>query len=134
MSEAEAQALLTEHLRESGFRVIEQFPIGGKHIDLVALDHNTDSSAVEVKLQEWRRALSQAFLNQSYFNYSYVALPRSFAHRIPKANLRELGLGLIVFDTSGFEIVVSAVRGDAMSAVEDRLRFAAAAGGERIVC
>jgi len=54
------------------------------------------SFAVEVKLKDWRRAASQAFLNTGFFHASLIALPTNPRRRVDMEYLRSLDVGLIL--------------------------------------
>lgn len=52
--------------------------------------------SIEVKVADWRRALSQAARNRIFSNKSYVALPESVAARIRDEDIfKRLGIGLL---------------------------------------
>ena len=52
--------------------------------------------SIEVKVADWRKALSQAARNRIFSNTSYVALPKSVASRIRhEASFTSLGIGLL---------------------------------------
>jgi hypothetical protein len=56
---------------------------------------------IEVKVADWRRALSQAARNCIFSHRSFVALPEKIASRIRSETLfRELGIGLLSIDAS----------------------------------
>lgn len=51
---------------------------------------------IEVKVADWRRALSQAARNRIFSNKSYIALPENVAARIRDENIvRHIGIGLL---------------------------------------
>lgn len=55
-----------------------------------------DVLCIEVKVADWRRALSQAARNRIFSNKSYIALPENVAARIRDEDIvRRLGIGLI---------------------------------------
>ncbi len=56
----------------------------------------TEVLCIEVKVADWRRALSQAARNRIFSNKSYIALPENVAVRIRAEDLiRHLGIGLL---------------------------------------
>jgi hypothetical protein len=68
--------------------------------------------AVEVKVEKWRRALSQAIRNLSFAHRSYVALPSAVAHRVrSEPDFRQLGIGLLAVNgKEGVKVVRTARR------------------------
>lgn len=66
---------------------------------------------VEVKVSDWRRAISQAARNQLFAHRSFVALPAAVAERVKADRLfRELGIGLLEVEPSGGVRVVRRAR------------------------
>ena len=108
MTECDAEELLVTLLERGGWTVARQVGLGQKHVDIVAtLD---ETWAIEVKLDRWKRAAHQAFLNSRYVHRSYVALPRNPRRKLDTELLRELGVGVIEFDEDGFDCVLLAPR------------------------
>jgi hypothetical protein len=103
MNEMQAETLLCELLVLDGWKATRQFGIGGKLVDVVGLAAN-ENVAVEIKLKDLKRGASQAFVNQGFFDRSYLAVPRSCAVRALHHS-RGLGIGVIVFDENSFEIL-----------------------------
>jgi len=82
MREEELTAPLIEHFRERGCRVATEVPIGGKTCDVYAIQPDGKTIAVEVKVQDWRRALWQAVCYGFGADFAYVALPLKVARRM----------------------------------------------------
>lgn len=62
--------------------------------------------AVEVKVQDWRKALDQAMRNSLFAHRTYAAMPAAVANRIKaEAVLRKFGVGLLAVEADG-EITV----------------------------
>jgi hypothetical protein len=108
VTELEAEALLGDLLRGAGWVVTRQLELGGRRVDIAAA-RGDQAIAVELKLKEWRIALSQAYLNRAYFDGSYLAVPRTRLATAPLSNILELGIGLMVFDRVSFDVVVDPV-------------------------
>jgi hypothetical protein len=106
LSERQAEDLLEELLVASGWSVSRQVRLGGKTVDMVATDA-TQACAIELKVRDWRRAASQAFLNAPYYDASFVALPRNPNRRVDHQLFAELGLGLIEFDSAGWTAILA---------------------------
>lgn len=73
----------------------DEVPLGRRRIDLVFLSRNGLITAVELKVDKWRDALSQALINQLISDYSYVALPISKCRLVEKEIFEENGVGLL---------------------------------------
>jgi hypothetical protein len=63
--------------------------------------------AIEVKVEDWRRAAMQAARNRIFSHRSFVALPGTLAHRV-KADMifRQLGVGILGVEPEGLVRVV----------------------------
>jgi len=68
--------------------------------------------AIEAKMRDWRRALSQASSYARYADLCYVALPTEICSRaIEEMYLfKRAGVGLISFDMRSIRVLVSARR------------------------
>jgi hypothetical protein len=108
MTETEAEAMLCGFFAAVGWRSLRQFELGGKFVDVVALV-DADCIAVEVKLRDWKRAVSQAYLNKPYFHGTFIAIPDQVAARAEQT-ASSLGVGLISFDEGGFRVRVESPR------------------------
>ena len=77
-----------------------EVPLGRKRIDLCCVPklRKNPVVAVELKLQDWRKALWQATINFQLCNQSYIALWHQWVHRVENHLdlLEEYGVGLIV--------------------------------------
>jgi len=63
--------------------------------------------ALEVKVQDWRKALDQAIRNSLFAHRTYVAMPTAVANRIKSQPvLRDFGVGLLAVEADGEIIVV----------------------------
>jgi len=66
---------------------------------------------VEVKVEDWRHAVTQAARNRIFAHRSYVALPATVAERIrPQHIFRELGIGLLAVEPGGMVRVLRRAR------------------------
>lgn len=65
-------------------------------IDLYGYSPSTGFSiAVELKLNNWRRAFQQALVYQLCSDYVFIAVPEATARRVKVEILREQGIGLL---------------------------------------
>jgi hypothetical protein len=66
---------------------------------------------IEVKVGDWRRAVTQAARNRIFAHRSFVALPAQVAKRVKsEAIFRELGIGLLMIESDGDVRVVRRAR------------------------
>ena len=84
-----------------------------KRIDVVTIRSDTSELwAIEAKTTDWSRALSQAIVNLTAAERSYIALYSKHAHRVPLGILDEHGIGLMAVGTrwGDVEILKDAAR------------------------
>jgi hypothetical protein len=63
--------------------------------------------SIEVKMEDWRRAIEQAGRNSIFAHRSYIALPTAVASRIKSEPiLRQIGVGVLAVDDSGEVLMV----------------------------
>lgn len=86
--------------------------MGAKVIDFCAVpkDDPEKATAVELKVENWRRALWQAITYQLVFPLSYVAIWHRNLHRVDQDLVRQAGIGLISATKSKARIVIQAKR------------------------
>lgn len=93
-----------------------------KSIDLVLRNRKSRKlTAVEVKLNDWVRAMRQSLLNTCYCHYSYVALPQCVAERLDAKIFEDNGIGLISVRRKEVEILVRAMHAKPVKRVENAL-------------
>jgi len=64
-------------------------------------------TAIEVKVDNWQRALSQALRNRIFAHRSFIALPSGVAARVRRAPaLLQSGIGVIAIDADGGATIV----------------------------
>jgi hypothetical protein len=124
VTEEIAEARLAAVFALCGWTTTRQVRLGGKHVDIVA-ERDGVRLAIEVKLSDWRRGASQAYLNSHFFDASLIALPANPRRRVDLAFLRALNVGLIEFDEDGWTVLLPAA---ARSAHPSAAGYAAAAG------
>lgn len=83
------------------YDVIAEVPFSRKRVDLVFKNENGSTLiAVELKLSNWKKALSQAATNQLFADFSYVAIANGTrASKMDQDVVKwfhRLGVGLIV--------------------------------------
>lgn len=78
-----------------------------KRIDLVAMcSTSRELWAIEAKVENWGKALSQAIVNLAATERSYIAMYEGFVHRVPLDFLKEHGIGLISVGTKWGDVQV----------------------------
>ncbi len=75
-----------------------------KRIDMVTLK-NKNLVSIEVKINNWKKALQQAYANLYVFDYSYVALWHKTIPNIDTDIFKNLGIGILEVNGSCEEIV-----------------------------
>ena len=129
MTECDAEGMLAVHLGRDVARLRRQVPLGGKVIDLLVEWMPCDQASgkmetIEVKLRDWRRAASQAFINRAYVGRASIALPANPRRKVDTAFLEELGVGLIEFDESGWWRVLAPADVAGNESIEAHVRTA----------
>lgn len=87
---------------------IREFDYASGRTDILSLAWNDEVIAFEAKLNNWRKALHQAWRNTSFANRVYVVLPRDRASVISyhRAEFEEWGVGLCLVTSDGIEIAI----------------------------
>ena len=79
-----------------------ELPFYEYRIDLYGFSRKNNATvAIELKLNNWRRALQQTLLYQLCADLVYIAMPESSARRVDKSELESNGIGLIAVQDSG---------------------------------
>lgn len=97
--------LLEEELREpvrvyfktKNYSVFDEAKLFSRGIDVIARQRN-NVVAVELKVQKWRRAIQQAYMDLRVSNCAFVALPEMKWERIDRKIFHEAyiyGIGLL---------------------------------------
>lgn len=109
-----------------GFRVVRQWRLGGKHVDIVGEDTDGRLTAIEVKLSDWRRAAVQASLNGPYFHRTFIALPSNPRRKLDLEFLEALGVGVLEVTDGKVQQTIAAPERPVTSEVEAAIRSALA--------
>jgi hypothetical protein len=77
-------------------------------IDVFGLSSGPSSRsyAVELKVQNWQKALRQAAIYQLCADYCYVAMPRERAQRLDQEFFRAAGVGLLSVDLDSEHVAI----------------------------
>jgi hypothetical protein len=98
--EKEMHKPIHEYFTERQYSVFDEARLFSRKIDVVAKRRN-QVVTVELKLHDWKRAISQAYLNQRVSDYSFVALPEPLWNRIDRRIYSmsvAYGIGLLSVD------------------------------------
>jgi hypothetical protein len=78
--------------------------------DVLARTSRKEVIAFEAKLNDWRRAIYQAYRNTSFASRSYVVLPNHVAVRAERSRdmLENYGVGLCACDDRGLSVLIEA--------------------------
>lgn len=89
--------------RRKGFCLQKvELPFYEYRIDLYGFSRRRDTTvAIELKLNDWRRALQQSLLYQLCADLVYIAMPESSVKRVSRVELQRSGVGLIAVLGSG---------------------------------
>jgi len=77
-----------------GYRVYVEVPCFSQNIDIV-VDGPRGRVAIECKMNDWRRGLSQARRHLLAFDYSYVCMPERRITDIARDEFMRTGVGLV---------------------------------------
>jgi hypothetical protein len=96
--ESELIKPVSDYFKNKGYKVRYEIRIGFCRADIVAFKDNK-STAVELKLRDWKKAIIQAKNYQLGSNYVYLAIPLSRVYNVlRKAEhyLKKEGIGLLI--------------------------------------
>ena len=89
--------------KRKGFRLQSiELPFYEYRIDLYGFSHKKNATvAIELKLNDWKRAVEQTMIYQLCADLVYIAMPESAARRVDKSQLQANSIGLIGVRESG---------------------------------
>ena len=96
--ECELVKPISDYFKKQGYKVRYEVRIGFCRADIVAFKDDT-SIAVELKLQDWKKAIVQAKNYQLGCDYAYIAIPLLKVYNVLKKaefKLKHDGIGLLV--------------------------------------
>jgi hypothetical protein len=96
--------------------LVEEFAFQGRWVDLAGVSTATgELVAVEVKVHDWRRVISQARHCQVFADRAFVAMWYKRAANADWSFLRDSGLGLIVVNECSAQVAVDAAPSPVLS-------------------
>ncbi len=100
VSEKRIENGLAKYFSSCDYQVKKQVSFTQKRIDIVVRG-NDKTWAIEVKINDWKGALRQAFQNKIACDLSYVAIWHKYSHRAlnNKEVFESMGIGLIVVNS-----------------------------------
>ena len=104
--ESELIKPVSDYFKNKGYKVRYEIRIGFCRADIVAFKNNK-TTAVELKLRDWKKAIIQAKNYQLGSNFVYLAVPLSRAYNIlRKAEhyLRKERIGLLIVNEKTHDV------------------------------
>jgi len=96
MQESQLVSRVERFMHKNGYRSSKQVPLGAKRIDLVCYRPDMkEIIAVEAKIRDWRKAVTQALSRRLCADKVYVAVPKPNFRRVDVDLFLRYGLGLL---------------------------------------
>lgn len=99
MLEIQIQNILFRDFKKKYQYVLKEAPVFSRSIDLVYINEEQEVVSVEIKLRDWRRAITQAIDHQLVVDRAYICLPnkkRGVSDELLNL-LDSTGIGLLFF-------------------------------------
>lgn len=96
-----------DYFKNKNYSVFNEAKLFSRGIDVIA-KRRSSVIAVELKVQKWRRAIQQAYMDLRVSNYAFVALPESKWERIDRRIYYEAynyGIGLLSVNGDVWQIM-----------------------------
>ena len=97
MLEEDLREPVREYFKNKNFSVFDEPKLFSRGIDVIA-KKGSSLIAVELKVEKWKRAIQQAYMDLRISNFAYVALPEGKWERIDRRIFLEAynhGIGLL---------------------------------------
>jgi hypothetical protein len=107
LKEEELRNPIRSYFADRQYEVFDEVPLFVRKIDVVA-KKKSEVVSIELKLHDWKRAISQACLNLRVSNFSYIALPEPSLYRIDTRIYTaavEHGIGLLSVNGTARQIM-----------------------------
>jgi len=95
---AAVRAVCRQHGGLSRRVATAEVPMGRRRADVVLTRSDGELISIELKMNDWARALSQAILNQLWVDRSYIAIPNKPSAKRAAAEAQRHGIGVIGVD------------------------------------
>jgi len=100
-------AKVRDALLRDGYSVYSEVPLMSQCIDIVAVDENSDRVlAIECKLRDWRRALTQVTSHRLACDEVAICLPLVDKRSAPLDQCQQSGVGLLLYDDEADSLTV----------------------------
>jgi len=96
MTELEFEEMTIPFIKKSFLFWSWQVPAWSRVIDFAGITPGGQSVGIEYKLQNWKKAIEQAFSHRLLYDFVYICMPKMYEGAIPDA--RKRGVGIIVFN------------------------------------
>jgi hypothetical protein len=101
VAEADISRTVCSHYRSEGLCVQTEVPLLSKWIDVVAYDSDFETLIlVETKVHDWMSAIRQASVYTLCTPDAYIAISKTYSHRVDTDLIRKIGLGFLEVDGS----------------------------------
>ncbi len=97
--EKELYPPLLDYLEKKGYSYYQEVKFFTRQIDLIAIK-TKEIIAIEVKVENWQKALQQALTCKLCANKVYIAFWHEHIDRIPQKKLKKHGIGLLAVNGS----------------------------------
>jgi len=104
IKELELYPAIEKFLEKGGYQYHKEVKVLSRSIDIIAIKKKK-VVAIEVKVENWKRALQQALTCRLCAHEVYIAIWHEFFHRIPKSLLKKYHIGLLVVNEIDAQII-----------------------------
>lgn len=95
VKELELYPVIENLLENNGYNYFKEVKLLTRSVDIIAVKKKK-VIAIEVKVENWKRALQQALAYRLCAHEVYIAIWKDFQHRIPMKLLKKHRIGLII--------------------------------------
>lgn len=105
--EIELYPTIENLLEKGGYQHYTEVKVLTRSVDIIAIKRNK-VIAIEVKVENWKRALQQALTCRLFAHETYIAIWCDYSHRIPIKLLKKHRIGLIIVTSNKAKISLKA--------------------------
>jgi len=112
MLEIQIQNILFRNFKKKYAHVLKEAPVFSRSIDLVYVNKEREVISIEIKINDWRRAIDQAADHQLVVDRSYICLPNKKKGVSGELSnlLDSTGIGLFFFEKKSKTIELEEIR------------------------
>ena len=100
MNENSLKELFLSYIAKKGYQCNTEVKILERRIDIVGKKRKK-TTAFELKISDWKKAIQQAMTTKLCVDYSYVVFSSDFEHRLDYSDFSERGIGLFLVSDKG---------------------------------